>query len=558
MASRKRARTSSSSSSGVTVVLAGSPLGSKMAAFWRAGDLTDVVVTVEGRSFPAHRLVLAAGAEYFEKLFKSECRDREAPTIKDELPAAAFEPLLAFLYEGSVAVAEELITPLLHAADYLGVEPLKKAAAGALVARLAPSNALATWALAERLSLPSLAEAAKQTALRGFEELGESLLEAPLAQVEALVADDRLTAQSEESVFSAVALVAEKQRPAEAALLAVLRHLRFPLMRREFLQQTVGQWPLLHSAAGKQMLFESTLAALHGSIPQPRVGFGPRHLYMVGGRAEASANNLLATVEMYDVLAKTWAAGTAMSTARTYAAAAVLGGKLYVLGGFNGTTLASVEAFDPQTGTWAAVAPMGKGRQLPAAAAVGGKLYAIGGFGSPYLSGVEAFDPQTGTWTEVASMPTARAGAGAAVLDGKIYVVGGSMNGVLDTVEVHDPATNAWSVGPPMQSARRYFGTAVLGGKLYVAGGDENRTTCLSSVEVFDPQTNAWTELAPMSTGRFEHQLAAAQGKLYAVGGKTTGSVTLSSVEAYDPQQNRWEAAAPLSGPRYRHATAAM
>ncbi|EOD04694.1 hypothetical protein EMIHUDRAFT_220814 [Emiliania huxleyi CCMP1516] len=162
MASRKRARTSSSSSSGVTVVLAGSPLGSKMAAFWRAGDLTDVVVTVEGRSFPAHRLVLAAGAEYFEKLFKSECRDREAPTIKDELPAAAFEPLLAFLYEGSVAVAEELITPLLHAADYLGVEPLKEAAAGALVARLAPSNALATWALAERLSLPSLAEAAKQ------------------------------------------------------------------------------------------------------------------------------------------------------------------------------------------------------------------------------------------------------------------------------------------------------------------------------------------------------------------------------------------------------------
>ena len=158
MAPRKRARTSSSSSSsstGVLVTLSGGPNHEpKLVALWRAGRFTDVMVTVEGCSFSAHKVVLAAGSEYFEKLFKSECRDRDAPTIKDELPAAAFEPLLAFLYEGSVAVAEELITPLLHAADYLGVEPLKEAAAGALVARLAPSNAFAAWTLADDLSLP--------------------------------------------------------------------------------------------------------------------------------------------------------------------------------------------------------------------------------------------------------------------------------------------------------------------------------------------------------------------------------------------------------------------
>ena len=101
MAPRKRARTSSSSSSsstGVTVVLdGGEPAQTKVVALWRAGELTDVVVTVEGCAFPAHKLVLLAGSEYFERLFKSEYGDRDAPVLTN-VTAAAFEPLLAFLY----------------------------------------------------------------------------------------------------------------------------------------------------------------------------------------------------------------------------------------------------------------------------------------------------------------------------------------------------------------------------------------------------------------------------------------------------------------------------
>ena len=41
-------------------------------ALWRAGRFTDVMVTVEGRSFPAHKLVLFSGAEYFERLSDAE------------------------------------------------------------------------------------------------------------------------------------------------------------------------------------------------------------------------------------------------------------------------------------------------------------------------------------------------------------------------------------------------------------------------------------------------------------------------------------------------------
>ena len=88
--------------------------------------------------------------------------------------------------------------------------------------------------------LPLLEEAAKRLALSKFEEVKESLAEeASWDQVHALVSSDQLAARSEEAVFEAVVRFAEAQRPEEERLLALMRHVRFPLMRREFLQGTV-------------------------------------------------------------------------------------------------------------------------------------------------------------------------------------------------------------------------------------------------------------------------------------------------------------------------------
>ena len=44
----------------------------KQVALWRSGRLTDTVVTVEGATFAAHRLVLAAACEYFERHYDHE------------------------------------------------------------------------------------------------------------------------------------------------------------------------------------------------------------------------------------------------------------------------------------------------------------------------------------------------------------------------------------------------------------------------------------------------------------------------------------------------------
>ena len=74
-------------------------------------------------------------------------------------------------------------------------------------------------------------------------------------------------------------------RPREAELLAVMRHVRFVAMSSGFLRETVGAWPALSSAEARGVLFNAVLPAVDGTKPVRRSGFGPRLIYVVGGRS---------------------------------------------------------------------------------------------------------------------------------------------------------------------------------------------------------------------------------------------------------------------------------
>ena len=87
MAPRKSTSTSStgvsssSSTAAATITLGGGePCPTKQVALWRSGRLTDTVVTVEGATFAAHKLVLAAACAYFERHYDHEhLRDADHP-----------------------------------------------------------------------------------------------------------------------------------------------------------------------------------------------------------------------------------------------------------------------------------------------------------------------------------------------------------------------------------------------------------------------------------------------------------------------------------------------
>merc|ERR1719246_357250 len=87
-----------------------------------------------------------------------------------------------------------------------------------------------------------------------------------------------------------------------------------------------------------------------------------------------------------------------------------LGGKLYAIGGYNSDDkincdknyLNSVEVLDPDTNLWSPAPPMNKRRWCPGAATLDGKIYVAGGYdGSSHAQSVEMFDPSENMWKNV-------------------------------------------------------------------------------------------------------------------------------------------------------------
>ncbi len=80
-------------------------------------------------------------------------------------------------------------------------------------------------------------------------------------------------------------------------------------------------------------------------------------IYAVGGQTKSGSS--LSTVEVYDPSAGRWRDAEAMSMHRSRVGVAVMRGRLYAIGGYNGSDrLSTVEVFDADAGRWGRVASM--------------------------------------------------------------------------------------------------------------------------------------------------------------------------------------------------------
>jgi N-acetylneuraminic acid mutarotase len=272
---------------------------------------------------------------------------------------------------------------------------------------------------------------------------------------------------------------------------------------------------------------------------------------------------------------------------RSYHSAAVVNGKIYVLGGAgeDNKPFGSVQVYDPATGTWAARANMPTARGLFGASAVGGTIYAVGGttIGLDKLAVVEAYDTVTDTWTRKADMPTPRNALSTAVVDGKVYAIGGwgydrpeggwesidrtATGKDFSTVEAYDPKTDTWATRADMPTPRSHMTVSAVGGKIYAIGGGARIVAGRSGeyrplLEVYDTATNRWARAADLPTPRSVMSSSVVDGRIYVMGGAfhrgPTSSTeellrsarTLSVVEVYDPASGRWTRGRDLATPR--------
>lgn len=264
--------------------------------------------------------------------------------------------------------------------------------------------------------------------------------------------------------------------------------------------------------------------------------------YMVGGK---TSEGHVSTLYVYDPTSDSWSRAPDLpGPAVENPAVEATDGKLYVFGGstapFSGA-VGNAAVFDPSTGSWSQLAPMPTPRGGAAARALNGKIYVLGGLNGSgtSLREVEIYDPASNTWSTGTPMNARRDNAGAALLDGRLYVFGGRLresNGTevdptLSTVEMFDPATGNWTARAPMPTGRRTMAVGTVEGRAQLMGGERtpNGGTFVQNEE-YDPLSDSWRTLAPMTSGRHGAAFATIGNRVYVSGGGTQAGTSFTSV----------------------------
>lgn len=255
-------------------------------------------------------------------------------------------------------------------------------------------------------------------------------------------------------------------------------------------------------------------------------------IWVIGGVGDSGL--AVGTVESFDPATGLWQTGCPMTTPRAFASAAEVDGKIYVFGGRavpgNPPELSVVERFDPAAAScataWSARSAMPVARSEAAAAVVGGKVYLAGGVGTPL--DLREYDPVLDTWALKAAMPSGKTAAAAVASTGKVYVIGGGIGLSAGSVLVYDPVADGWTAGASMPFSSSKHVAAILGGKIYTTGGD------MAAIQEYDPAADAWQMRAPLPTNRWYAVAGAVNGVLYVIGGGSSTGIS-DAHEAYVP-----------------------
>lgn len=279
--------------------------------------------------------------------------------------------------------------------------------------------------------------------------------------------------------------------------------------------------------------------------------------WLVGGFTAAGGGS--PTVLVYDVMNDTWRQGPVYPLAVHHAQAAFVDGRLYVFGGYvtgallPGTVVPGAGpagwprtplafSLDPALGRWESVPTMPVARSAGGAAVLDGKVYLVGGVGMDgFLDVVHVFDPATGAYSEAAALPAPRDHLSVFADGGKVYALAGRENAGgawddLETSEVYDPASDTWTALPPAPLGRGGQAGAPWRGLLPLFGGEriEGAFTVYDDAHAFDPARGEWVELPRLPSPRHGMAAASWDGRVFLMGGASSDEL-LASVVSLGP-----------------------
>ncbi|XP_019628348.1 PREDICTED: kelch repeat and BTB domain-containing protein 2-like [Branchiostoma belcheri] len=200
----------------------------------KEGELQDVVLEVEGRRFPCHRLVLSAASPYFRAMFTSDMAEsRQNTVVLQGLDADMFEEILSYIYSGTLHVSLDRVQPLYQAADLLQLDYVRDTCSSYMDMNVEHSTCVDLYKFADVFTVDAVLNSCLQYICQHFVEVSSSdeFCSLSVDQLTEIISQDELEVKEETRVWEAVVRWVQHSREDRLQHLpSILPHIRFNLL----------------------------------------------------------------------------------------------------------------------------------------------------------------------------------------------------------------------------------------------------------------------------------------------------------------------------------------
>ncbi|NIF03967.1 T9SS type A sorting domain-containing protein [Chryseobacterium sp. Tr-659] len=178
-------------------------------------------------------------------------------------------------------------------------------------------------------------------------------------------------------------------------------------------------------------------------------------IYVFGGSGLNGAKSTVFSdrFQYYDIASNTWHPLPNMPTARE-AKGKIVNDKLYVIGGFNGTSSRLVNVYDLNANLWIKQYTMPAGISGHSLAVSGNKIFIAGGYNNQTF--MAYFDTTTNKLHQLSSNMIPRRHAAAEVYNNKLYIIGGSTTSLtkssIKSIQAADISDSVLAVNTPTKN----------------------------------------------------------------------------------------------------------
>ena len=257
-------------------------------------EMCDLSVRVQGTTIHVHRLIMAAGSQYFRSLFNSGMKECSSNVVDlDCCSAEVMEKIVAYLYVGEINLGDGDVIEILNASEYLLMSALKELCEQNIVKNIKSHDLFPVMQLAEYYSLPKLHKAAKRILLANFTTMSQApdFRTLSLANLKDIVGDDDVWATDLDLLGAALVWTRYDTDSRVAFLPELLKLVRWGNIDNEVMVRKMDTEPLLQLPECKDVMMQVLQTVVSPSLTRRGA---PQEVIMIIPEEDSPMHSILA------------------------------------------------------------------------------------------------------------------------------------------------------------------------------------------------------------------------------------------------------------------------